>query len=295
MSGLSDYLAEAVLNFATGNQGMPALGSRYLALFPTAPTADAGTGGTEVSGGSYARAQIAGSVTAATSFTTSSTSITLSGSVPSWVVAGMNVYDTTNNQQIGTVGAGSSGTTLNLSSTAAHASSGSADALQISAFPASSASSGTEPATSPASVTNTAAAITFAQATANWGTVVAWGIYDASSSGNLLFWDYLGNYKWLPFSCSSASPGVLTTDASGDVPANGSSIVVTQKYGGTLPSTGGSWSGLLTCANASGNTFTAGVNTTGVGGGQFRQITQQSIPTNVTASFSTSTFTLSLA
>jgi hypothetical protein len=49
MAGLSDYLAEAVLNFVTGGSPMPALGSRYLALFTAAPTADAGTGGTEVS------------------------------------------------------------------------------------------------------------------------------------------------------------------------------------------------------------------------------------------------------
>lgn len=31
-------------------------------------------------------------------------------------------------------------------------------------------------------------AITFATATASWGTVVAFGIFDASSGGNLLYW-----------------------------------------------------------------------------------------------------------
>lgn len=31
-------------------------------------------------------------------------------------------------------------------------------------------------------------AITFPQATANWGTVVAFGIFDANSGGNLLYW-----------------------------------------------------------------------------------------------------------
>jgi hypothetical protein len=30
--------------------------------------------------------------------------------------------------------------------------------------------------------------ITFPTATANWGTVVSFGIFDASTSGNLLFW-----------------------------------------------------------------------------------------------------------
>lgn len=31
-------------------------------------------------------------------------------------------------------------------------------------------------------------AITFTQATADWGTVVAFGIFDAASGGNLLYW-----------------------------------------------------------------------------------------------------------
>jgi hypothetical protein len=43
MAGLSDYLAEAVLNFVTGSSPIPALGSRYVALFTAAPTTDAGT------------------------------------------------------------------------------------------------------------------------------------------------------------------------------------------------------------------------------------------------------------
>lgn len=294
MSGMGDYLAEYCIEFGTGQQPMPAIGSRYLALFTTAPTADAGTGGTEVSGGAYARVQVAGAVAATASFTSSTTNITMTTN-PGWVVPGMNVYDLTNSQQIGTVST-YVGTALVLTANAAHASSGSTDSLQFSAWPAASASSGTEPATAPANVTNTNATITFPQATASWGTVTSWALYDSSSgSTNFLWWDYLGNFKWIPFSCSSASPGVLTCDSSGDAPANSSSIVVTQKYGGTLPTTGGSWSGLLTTANNSTNTFTAGVNTTSVGGGLFRQVASQSIPANVTASFATSSFTLSLA
>lgn len=293
MAGNSDYLAQAVLNFASGYEPFPSIGSRYLALFTTAPTSDAGTGGTEVSGGSYARVQIAGAIAAGGTWTTSSTSITMGSSNPGWVVAGMSIWDITAGAYIGTVSS-YSGTTLTLTSTASHASSGSTDSLQFSAFPAASASSGNEPATAPANVTN-AAVITFAASTSSWGTIQAFGIYDASTSGNLLNWDYLGNFKWIPFSCSLASPGVLTTDSSGDVPANSSSIVVTQKFGGTLPTTGGSWAGLLTTANASSNTFTAGVNTTSVGGGQFRQVATQSIPSGITASFSASTMTLQQA
>jgi hypothetical protein len=191
---------------------------------------------------------------------------------PGWVVPGMNVYDAT-----------------------AGASSGSTDSLVFSAWPAASASSGSEPSTTPASATNTNAAITFPQATASWGTVVAWGLYDAATAGDLVCWDYLGNYKWVPFTCTAATPGVMTTDSTTDAPANGSSIVVTAKFGGTLPTTSGSWSGLLTTAGLSGNTFNAGVTTTITGAGQFRQVTQQAIPANVTASFAINTLTVSAA
>ena len=54
MAGLSDCLAQAVLNFMTGNSPMPALGSRYLALLTPAPAADSGSGASEVSSTSTA-------------------------------------------------------------------------------------------------------------------------------------------------------------------------------------------------------------------------------------------------
>ena len=269
---------------------MPAIASRYLALFTTAPTGDAGSGGTEASGTNYARVQVAGALTAGGSFTTSSTTITMGGSAPAWVVPGMNVYDLTNSQQIGTVSTFIS-TTLTLTGTAAHASSGGTDSLQFSMWPAASASSGSEPATSPASLTNSGAIITFAQAGGSgWGTITSWGIYDALTSGNLITFDYLGNNKWSPFTCTSASPGILTcTDQSF---SNGESVVVTSKFGGTLPTTGGSWAGVLTVAGLSGATFNVGVNTTGTlaRDGLIRGLTQQPIAQNVTATFSTSTF-----
>jgi hypothetical protein len=309
MSGLSDYSAENYLEDMCGVVPPPSSNmSRWLALFTAAPTSDAGTGGTEVSGGSYARVQVAGALTLNGSFTTSSTTLTLASTAPAWLLAigqivggsiaspgaGMNVYDITNAQQIGTVSS-VSGTTVTLTGTAAHASSGAADSILFSAFGAASASSGSEPATSPANITN-AAIINFPTATGNWGTVPAFGVYDAVTSGNLRGWDYMGASKWIPFACSSASPGVLTCDATADAPANGSSIVVTQKYGGTLPTTGGSWAGLLTTANLSGATFTAGVNTTGIGGGQFRQVTQVGpIGNTVTASFAASQLTVTAA
>jgi hypothetical protein len=294
-AGLSDYTAQALLNFESGQAAMPALAARFLALFTTAPSSDAGTGGAEVSGGAYARVQVAGSV--ATNNTTASGSATLHfAATPSWIVAGMTITDTTTSGAVpsGTTVLSTTGTSVVMSANATGAGVGNGDSIVFCAWPAASASSGAEPATSPANVAN-GATVTFAQATANWGSVVAFGLYDAATSGNLISWDYLGAYKWAPFTCTSASPGVLTCDVASDAPANGASIVVTQKFGGALPTTGGSWAGILTTAGLSGATFTAGVNTTSIGGGSFRQVTQQSVPSGVTASFSGSTITLSAA
>jgi hypothetical protein len=292
MAGLSDYLAQQVLDFETGRAPMAAIASRFMALFTAAPN-DSGAGGTEVTGGSYARVQVAGGVTASTAFTSGVTTTITVNTGQTWIVPGMNVYDTTNNKQVGTVLTYISGTgVITLTAAASNSSSGSTDSLQISAWPASSASSGAEPSTTPANVTN-GAVITFPQATANWGTVVAFGLYDLVSGGNFITFDFLGNFKWLPFSGTSASPSVLTAPAHGY--ANSDPVVVTSKFDGTLPATGGSWSGVLTVANVTTDTFTAGVNTTGTGNGQVRKIVQQSIPINVTASFAASTATLSLA
>lgn len=292
MPGMSDYSAQANLNWGTGNIAMPALGSRYLALFTTAPTSDAGTGGAEVSGGSYARVQIAGAITAAGAISTGSATITMPNvSGYPWVVPGMNVYDTTAGKQIGTVSSWV-GTTLTLTGNASNNGSGSTNSLVFSAFPLASASSGTEPAVTPVASAS-GAAVAFPQSTASWGTALAFGVYDASSSGNLIFWDFLGNYKWSPFTCTSASPGVLTcTDQSF---TNGQYAVVTAKFGGTMPTTGGSWAGVLTVAGVSGSTFNLGVNTTGAGDGLVRQVIQQVIPNNNTVSFAAGQLTLTAA
>lgn len=57
MSDLSDYLETALLNAVLRNTTYTSPATVYLALF-TSPTTDAG-GGTEVSGGSYARQSVA--------------------------------------------------------------------------------------------------------------------------------------------------------------------------------------------------------------------------------------------
>lgn len=102
MAGKTDYLENALLNHVFRNVAYTSPTTVYVGLFTSAPT-DAG-GGTEVSGGSYAR-------------------------------------------KVGTFSAPSGGALSN------------------------------------------SAAILFDVATANWGTIVAFGIFDAVSAGNLLYWN----------------------------------------------------------------------------------------------------------
>ena len=75
-----------------------------------------------------------GQVLAASATTTSSETVTLAAPVPSWVVAGMEVFDTTSNLLIGTVGS-VSGSTITLSADASHAIAA-GDVLQLGLTPA---------------------------------------------------------------------------------------------------------------------------------------------------------------
>lgn len=120
MSAMSNYLENALVDQLFRNQSAPTTSTLYVGLLTAAPN-DAG-GGTEVSGGSYARVSVA-------------------SSLANWA---------------GTQSAGST-----------------------------TASSGT------GGQTSNNAAITFPTPTAGWGTVTHFGIYDASSGGNLLFYGAL--------------------------------------------------------------------------------------------------------
>lgn len=280
------YLAKNVINFVGGSVAMPALTSRYLGLLTTAPN-DADASSVEVTGGSYARVQIAGSVAATASWTTGS-AITMATN-PGWVVPGMQVYDTTNGQAIGTV-LTYVGTALVLTAGALHASTGSTDSLTFSAFAA---------ATSAGPATGTSgAAVTFVQATASWGTVVAWGIFDALTAGNLLEWDWLGNDPWFPASVTLASPGVFTaigiTAGSTPTLASGALVVCTARFGGNI-ATGLAGETPNIVAGLSADTFNVGLNTSSTGALMVRQITQQPIAINVTASFAAGNLILAAA
>lgn len=284
MTGFSDYTAKNELNWLTGLTAQPALPAVWLALFTTAPTSDAGTGGTEVStsGTAYARTQIAGNLT--TNGTTASGNPTLHfASVPAWIVQGMTIYDATSNSVIpaGTTVLSSTGTTVTMSANATGGGVGGTDVINFSAFSTASGSA-------PSSITNSAA-IAFAAATgAGFGTVTSFGLYDAVTSGNLLLWDYLGNFSWLPATVSSASPGTITAKAHGY--SNGDSFVFSTEYGGTAPSfSAGNYTGILTVAGSATDSFNVtGVNTSSTGSGNVRKVASQSIPAGVTASFAAS-------
>lgn len=109
MANASDFLENELLDHVFGAASYTAPATLHFALFTVAPS-DSG-GGTEVTGGSYARVAVTNNAT---------------------------------NFPAASGGAKSNGT-----------------------------------------------AITFAQATANWGTVVAMGVFDAASGGNLLYHDAL--------------------------------------------------------------------------------------------------------
>jgi len=301
MPGATDYSAVNVLNYLTGQLIVPALPSVWLGLFTTAPTSDSGvTGATEVSGGSYARVQVAGQV-ATTSATSSSATLNMTGVLAGspWLAAGMSVRDVTTPANISAATTIVSISTNAVVMSASQTTVGSGDQIRFSSFGPPANSSGAEPNTTAAFAQNNAI-ITFPQASASWGTVVAFGLFDAATSGNLLAWDWLGNYKWIPATLGTGSPGNFTVDSTNAF-ANGTSFVVTGKYGtGTFPTvTSGSLVGINTSAGLGSaslglNTFNVTGMVVSVGGEvMLRQVLQQPIAINVTASFAQNTLVIS--
>jgi len=285
---MSDYTAKAELSFVTGQITMPVLPSLFLALFTTNPT-DAGSGGTEVTGGSYARIQIAGPATTTATTSTSSPTVTIGGGVPAWVTqngqtgAGFTVWDKTTGIFAGTISS-VGGTTITLTANSATTIT-SGDVVTISVFG--------QPTGSAPSTATLGGLASFIQSTASWGNVTSFGVYDAITVGNLIYWDYMGGFNWLPATVSSGSPGVITAKAHGYT--NGDSFVFSTEYGGTAPSfSAGNYTGVLTVAGVTTDTFNVtGVNTSSTGSGLVRKVTIQAIPINVTASFASSTIVIS--
>jgi hypothetical protein len=307
MAGKTDYLATADVNWVTGVTDFPAVTSRYLGLFTTAPTSDSGvTGAVECSLTGYARVQVAGALAVSGSSgapSTGTATFTLAATAPAWLLAlgtngsGVTAYDLTLAARV--PGAGSLGTVSSITTTTVTLTGNSAhtgalsDSILFSAWPLATNSSGSEPVTTPASAVN-GAAISLASLSGGPQTVVAFGIFDALTSGNCLEWDYLGNFKWSPFEMTLASPGVATVNDQTFV--NGQFVVMTNKFGGVMPTTAGSFAGILTVAGVSGQTFNVGVNSTAAGDGQVRQVIQQAIgPSATVFSWAAGTLTLTSA
>lgn len=124
MAMLSNYLSNKLLDWLWRAQTYTPPATLYVALYTVAPSASGG--GTEVSGGSYAR-------------------VGVTGSLANWA------------------GSQGAGTTV-----------------------ASSGTSGT---------TSNNNAITFPAPTAAWGSIAAFGVFDAASAGNLLLYGSLTTAK----------------------------------------------------------------------------------------------------
>lgn len=141
MAAKSDYLENKIIDWLLRGQAFTPPATVYVALFTSAPS-DTG-GGTEVSGGSYAR-------------------VAVTSSMANWA------------------GTQSAGSTV-----------------------ASSGTGGT---------TSNNGAITFPAPTANWGVVTAFGLFDSSSSGNLLIYGNLSVSKTINNgdSAPSFAAGALT-------------------------------------------------------------------------------------
>jgi hypothetical protein len=140
----------------------------------------------------------------------------------------------------------------------------------------------------PSQISN-ANTLTFPTATADWGTVIAFGLFDAATTGNLLAWDFFGNYVWLPATVSAASPAVITTKAHGFSAAD--LVEWSIEYGGTNPTFSQSnFTGPLTVTSPATDTFTTtngatAVNTSATGSGMIRKLVAQAINNGASAAF----------
>jgi hypothetical protein len=129
----------------------------------------------------------------------------------------------------------------------------------------------------------------FPAATADWGDVVAWALFDAASSGNMLVSDYLGAHSWKPF--STTDTGGDTIQAPGHGYSNGDRVVFSAEFGGSLPTgiTGGTIYYVVGTATDTFQISTSlggsAVNITAVGSGMVRKVQVKTIQSGDTAKF----------
>lgn len=144
-------------------------------------------------------------------------------------------------------------------------------------------------------VSNTAA-ITYAQATGNWGDIIGLGIWDAVTSGNLLRKTYAVSGAWFTFT-ALASNDELAVPAHTFV--NTDRVVVIDLPGSVLP-TGLTQGTLYYVVNMSGNilelSLTSGgavINLTADGGGRIAKVIPTTVNTGSIPSFAIGTITFS--
>lgn len=135
----------------------------------------------------------------------------------------------------------------------------------------------------------------FAAAEADWGTIVAFGIFDASTSGNLLYWGWLGNDAGHVFTATVAD--VLTSPSHGF--SNDDQVRVMAVPGATLP-TGLSAGTTYFVISVSGDTFSlsatqggSAVNITASGAGLVAKIAAKIVNTGDIARFPISSLIIS--
>lgn len=139
-------------------------------------------------------------------------------------------------------------------------------------------------------------AVAFPPSTASWGTVQAWALFDGNSANaNMLWWDWLGAYPWLPFYAVSGAGnanGVFDVAAHGY--SNGDQVVLTAEFGGTLPTSASDLSVPLTVAGVAGDTFNLGVITSSSGSGMVRKIAPQPVAASSVVTLNASALVLQL-
>lgn len=142
--------------------------------------------------------------------------------------------------------------------------------------------------TSPSTISN-ANPIVFPAATSAWTGIMAFGLYDALTGGNLIAWDYFGNFQWRPTTVAIGSPAMFTQAQHGYLA--GDNVVFTLEYGGLLP-TGGSLNGLLTVQSPTTDNFNVSVNLTGAGEGMVRKVLTQTVQSSIQPLFAAGALTI---
>jgi hypothetical protein len=114
--------------------------------------------------------------------------------------------------------------------------------------------------------------------------VVAFGIFDAVSAGNALWFDWLGNFQWQKFTVQSSDLVGNTITAPGHGLSNDQRVVFTAEFGGDTLPTGIVAGTLYWVINAATDTFEisttqggAEVDITAVGKGSFRRVDPKTV------------------